>query len=144
MWVPWAWKWAIGETFSGEYCLQGFSNLKFKYPLLIGSHQNIYYQEQLLLLMQQTEQGKRFLPTCDSPSCQHLYRAKLRDRSWTCWSANGCCGEFGVFYVLACKVLMLPMTAWLPWLLVSRTLTSVWGATAQFSSILDASTWTFP
>lgn len=95
-------------------------------------HQNFYHQEQFLLLMQPTEQVKTFLLTCDSHSCQHLYRAKLRDRSRTCWSANGCSGESGFFYVLACKILMLPVTAWLPRLLVSRTLTSIWGATIQF------------
>jgi len=53
-----------------QNCLQCFSNLKFIYPLLIVSHY-IYHQEQFLLLTQQIEQGKIFLPTCDSHSCQH-------------------------------------------------------------------------
>lgn len=39
---------------------------------------------------------------------------------------------------------MLPVTAWLPWLLVNQPLPQPEEPDSVFSSTLDVSTWTFP
>lgn len=59
------------------------------------------------------------------------------------WSGNVCYG-FGLFYFWYVNVLMLPVTAWLPWLLVNQPLPQPEELDYVFSSTLDVSTWTFP